>query len=123
MIAKKIPQSCPYCQGPMSPIVMECPACHVEVRGRFRASLFHLLPPEDQELLERYLLAGFSIKALEDQSDMGYAAIRTRLDRLIDHYRRLRSGEAEKSRLLEQVASGELTAQEAAERIAKLDEE
>jgi hypothetical protein len=105
----------------MRPVAMECPACAVEVRGRFRQGLFQMLSDEEQRLLESYLLADFSIKALAQESGMGYAAIRSRLDRLIEHYRSLRNADEEKKRILEQVAANELSAAEAAELIANIE--
>jgi hypothetical protein len=99
---------------------MECPSCGVEVRGSFRQSLFQLLAEEDQRLLEAYLLADFSIKALAAESGMGYAAIRTRLDKLIAAYQALKDSEEAKKATLEKVASGELTPAEAADRIRRL---
>jgi len=99
---------------------MECPVCAVEIRGRFRQTLFQMLTAEEQDLLEKYLLAGFSIKALAEETGMGYVAIRNRLDRLIERYRDLREGESEKRQILDKVASGEITAGEAAELIARI---
>jgi hypothetical protein len=99
---------------------MECPVCGVEMRGRFHQTFFQMLDAEDQELLEKYLLADFSIKALAEETGMGYAAIRSRLDRLIERYRRLRQREEEKKRILEQVGAGKISASEAAELIARL---
>jgi len=121
MAKKAVSNSCPYCEATMRPVAMECPVCRVEVRGRFRQVLFQNLDIEEQQLLEDYLMAGFSIKALAGETGMGYAAIRTRLDRLIEHYGRLRKAEGEKKRILEQVAAGSLSASEAAELIANID--
>ena len=111
---------CPYCDATMQPAVMRCQVCDLEVRGRFRQTLFQMLDANEQRLLEEYLLAGFSIKALAHKTGMGYAAIRTRLDRLIEHYERLRKGDEEEKRILEQVAEGNLSASEAAALIAKI---
>jgi hypothetical protein len=105
----------------MRPVAMACPACGVEVRGAFRSSFFGALDAEEQQFLEDYLLADFSIKDLAASSDMGYAAIRSRLDRLIAHYRALKSGEDRKKKVLAMVAEGKITAQEAAKRIAAID--
>jgi len=122
MIGKKhLPNSCPYCEAAMRPVAMECPLCRAEVRGRFRQALFQRLDDEEQRLLEDYLLAGFSIKALAAESGMGYAAIRTRLDRLIEHYKRLQEGENERKLVLQRVAAGEISAAEAAELIGNID--
>ena len=112
--------NCPYCAAAMRATAMECPLCGVEVRGKFQQTLFQLLSGEEQQLLEDYLLAGFSIKDLARESGMGYAAIRSRLDRLIERYQRLREGEEEKKRILEQVAAGKLSATDAARLIAKI---
>ena len=114
------PGTCPYCQSAMRPVAMNCPVCGIEIRGRFRETLFQHLTPDEQLLLERYLLAGFNISALAEQTGMGYTAIRSRLDRLIEHYRRLRESEEEKKRILDRVASGEISAAEAAEQIDRL---
>lgn len=115
------PTDCPYCGAAMRPVAMACQGCGVEVRGAFRASFFGALDAEEQQFLEDYLLADFSIKELAAHSDMGYAAIRSRLDRLIAHYRALRSGEERKKKVLAMVAEGKITAQEAAKRIAAID--
>jgi len=104
----------------MRPVAMECPVCGIEIRGRFRQTLFHLLSGEEQQLLEDYLVAGFSIKDLAQQSGMGYVAIRSRLDRLIEHYQALRRGEVEKKKILDRLAAGKITAQEATRLIEKL---
>lgn len=112
---------CPYCSVPLRPVAMQCPVCDTEIRGRFRQTLFQMLDADEQDLLERYLLADFSIKALAAEGEMGYAAIRSRLDRLIAHYEQLRSKEDQRKMILQKVASGGLTAAKAAEMIAKLD--
>ena len=120
MPAKRLPTRCPYCDAALQVRAMACPVCNVEIHGAFRQILLHQLPTEDLEFLEQYLIADFSIKALEERSGMGYVAIRNRLDRLIEHYHALVSGEETKKKILDQVASGEITAAEAAERIARL---
>jgi hypothetical protein len=99
---------------------MRCGSCAVEVRGAFRQTHFDGLGPEDAELLERYLLAGFSIKTLEEMTGMGYAAIRGRLDRLIAHYKRLMEDDARKQRILSRLGSGEITVAEARKLLADL---
>ena len=121
MSSNLLPISCPYCGVGMRTVAMECPACGVQVGGRFRESLFQLLADEEQQFLEQYLLAGFSIKDLAERSGMVYAAIRTRLDRLIANYQALRQNEDVKKRILAQVASGELSAADAANKIRNLD--
>ncbi len=104
----------------MRPVLMTCDRCEVEIRGRFRQTHFSRLPSEDIEFLERYLLAGFSIKALAEESGLGYVAIRNRLDRVIEAYRKLHSNEEAKRAILERLEKGEISPQEAAEAIERI---
>jgi len=99
---------------------MICERCEVEIRGRFRVTKFDHLPSEDLQFLERYLLAGFSIKALAEESGLGYVAIRNRLDRVIDSYRRFHQSEDAKRAILEKLERGEISAKAAAEAIERL---
>ena len=105
----------------MSPVAMACPLCNVEVRGKYRASLFDMLTPEEQELLEQYLLAEFNLKKLSERTEMGYLALRNRVDRLIAHYRSLIDHEDKKKEILDRLGAGKLSVDEAVKRIAALD--
>lgn len=113
--------NCPYCEAAMTPTAMECPLCRVEVRGTFRASIFDMLTPEEQTLLEEYLLAEFNLKKLSERTQLGYMALRNRVDRLIAHYRELLGNEDKKKTILDRLAKGELSVDEAVERMASLD--
>ncbi len=106
----------------MHTAAMACSSCRVEVRGRFRQSLFEYLTDEEQQFLESFLLADFSIKDLAKDSGMGYQAIRNRLDRLIDTYRSLKNADGQKKLILERVAQGKLTAAEGAALMRGLDD-
>ena len=99
---------------------MACDECGVEIRGKFKQNRFDALPSEDAAFLEKYLLAGFSIKALAEETGLGYVAIRNRLDRIIDGYRNLCDIEKQKRSILERLEHGELSADEAAEALERL---
>ena len=92
----------------------------MEIRGEFHQGMFQSLGREDLELLEQYLLADFSIKALAERSGMGYTALRSRLDRLIQRYKDLKTNEQEKKRILDLLAEGKIDAAEAAQFIAAI---
>jgi len=62
----------------MQVAAMSCAACGVKVEGPYQESALNRLSPDDQQFLLDYLLSGFSIKALEENTDLGYAAIRSR---------------------------------------------
>jgi hypothetical protein len=99
---------------------MGCPTCGVKVEGVFIQPMIAQLGPEDQQFLEEYLLAGFSIKALEETSGLGYVAIRTRLDRLIENYKALSKHDSQKKAILEQLRKGELTVAQVRAKLEKL---
>lgn len=103
MKRKLLSTSCPFCGLPMQTAAMTCAACEVTIEGHFSETFFNRLPAEDQRFLEQYLMAGFSIKTLETNSSLGYAAIRSRLDKLIANYKRLKKMDAQKKGILEQL--------------------
>ena len=120
MAKRLLSTSCPACGLPMRTAAMACPICDVRIEGHFSETFFNKLATEDQKFLEQYLLAGFSIKALEQNSSLGYAAIRSRLDRLIANYRTLRKMDAQKKTVLEQLRTNEISVAEAKEKLEKL---
>ena len=120
MKRKMLSTSCPSCSLPMQTAAMSCTACSVKIEGNFSETFFNRLSPEDQQFLEQYLLAGFSIKTLEQSSSLGYAAIRSRLDRLIANYHALAKMEAQKKAILEQLRKDEISVAEAKEKLEKL---
>ena len=120
MAKKLLSTSCPSCGLPMQTSAMSCAACDVKIEGNFSQTFFGKLPPEDQKFLEQYLLAGFSIKTLEQRGSLGYAAIRSRLDRLIANYEALKKMDAQKKAVLEQLREDQITVAEAKEKLEKL---
>jgi hypothetical protein len=120
MRRKMLSTSCPSCGLAMQTAAMSCTACGVKIEGNFSQTSFDRLAPEDQRFLEQYLLAGFSIKTLEQSSSLGYAAIRSRLDRLIANYKALAKMDAQKKAVLEKLRADEISVAEAKEKLEKL---
>ena len=120
MAIKLLSTSCPSCGLSMQTAAMACHACGVKIEGRFSETSFSGLPPEDQQFLEQYLLAGFSIKTLERNSSLGYAAIRSRLDKLIASYKALKKMDTQKKAILEQLRKDEISVAEAKDKFEKL---
>jgi hypothetical protein len=112
--------SCPSCGLPMQTTAMACAACGVKIEGSFSSTFFDRLSPQDQKFLEQYLLSGFSIKSLEQNSSLGYAAIRSRLDRLITNYKALLDMDSQKKAVLEQLRTGEISVAEARQKLETL---
>jgi len=104
----------------MQTAAMARAAYKVKIEGSFSETLFDRLAPEDQKFLEQYLLAGFSIKTLEQAGSLGYAAIRSRLDKLIASYKALAKMDAQKKAVLEQLRTAEISVAEAKEKLERL---
>jgi len=120
MAKKLLSTRCPVCGLGMQTVAMGCPVCEVKIEGNFQETLFSRLSSNDQEILEQYLLAGFNIKTLEQKSSLGYAAIRSRLDKLIANYKALVKMDAQKKAVLEKLRQGQITVAEAKEKLEKL---
>ena len=120
MAKRLLVRSCPACGLPMQTAAMGCAACGVKVEGQFSQTFFDQLSAENQEFLEQYLLAGFSIKTLEQTSPLGYAAIRSRLDRLIADYKAVKKMDAQKKSILEQLRKDDISVAEAKRKLERL---
>lgn len=120
MPKKPLSTSCPCCGLPMQTAAMNCVLCEVKVEGNFSGTAFDRLGAEDQSFLEQYLLAGFSIKTLEKSSALGYAAIRSRLDKLITQYKAVQKMDAQKKTVLEQLRKDEINVTQAKKKLEKL---
>ncbi|MCK4292357.1 MAG: DUF2089 family protein [Planctomycetes bacterium] len=120
MSRKLLSTSCPACGLAMQTAAMACAVCEVKVEGSFSQTAFDRLSPEDQKFLEQYLLAGFSIKTLEQSSPLGYAAIRSRLDRLIANYKALVKMDTQKKAVLEQLRADQISVAEAKRKLERL---
>ena len=120
MSQKNLSNHCPCCGLKMQIAAMGCAACGVKVEGPFNDSIFGRLNNDDQRFLLEYLLSGFSIKALEENTDLGYAAIRTRLNKLITNTKSLMKSEEQKKAILEKLRSGDITVAEAKRKLEKL---
>lgn len=120
MEKKSLSTSCPSCGLPMQMSGMTCAPCGVKVEGNFSGSAFNSLSLQDQRFLEQYLLAGFSIKNLEEGSSLGYAAIRSRLDKLIERYKAARKMDDQKKAILEQLRKDEISVVQAKKKLERL---
>lgn len=120
MKKKLLSTLCPCCGLAMQTAAMSCQTCQVKIEGDFSETDFSRLSLEDQRFLEEYLLAGFNIKQLEKNGVLGYAAIRSRLDRLITNYKLLAKIDCQKKVILEKLRTDEISVAEAKNMLEKL---
>lgn len=116
--------SCPYCNGPLRPVKAECPSCRIALESSFRLSRIASLPPDQAAFLAEYILAGFSVKALEERVGLSYPAIRARLDRIIATMKSLSesspANEDQRAAVLDRLDRGEIKVDEAVSLLEKL---
>ncbi|MDK1032911.1 MAG: DUF2089 family protein [Planctomycetia bacterium] len=115
---------CPYCGEQMAPVKAACGRCGVAVEARFRPSRVAMLPRDQAAFLAEYILAGFSLKALEKRVGMSYPAVRARLDRIVEGMKVI-SGPADsrnraRQAILDRLERGEMKADEAVAMIEEL---
>lgn len=116
------PGSCPVCGGELSVTGLACEACGTRIEGRFAQNEFAALPPEQLEFLRMFLRARGNLKELERVLGVSYPTVRARFDALLRAlgYEEGPDLEAERRAILDALERGELTPEEAAERLAAL---
>lgn len=121
---------CPVCGGAMAVSRLSCDGCGSELSGRFRQSEFASLSGEDLDFLRAFLRARGVIKDVETLLGISYPTVRGRLERLVERLglgagkteRAALEGElaARRDEVLDKLAAGEITADEAERRLAEL---
>lgn len=94
---------------------VECTACGVGMAGRFASPRLARLAPEDQHLIESFVLCGGSLKLLAEQLSITYPTVRKRIDGVIERLSDLRSAdEHQGDAWLKSVESGDMSPEMAA---------
>jgi hypothetical protein len=115
---------CPNCRRPLQVTELTCPACALRLQGSFeRGCKFCALDPEQRRLLDVFLSCRGVIRDMEKALDLSYPTVRARVDSLLQALGYLpteleaeaqESAAARRQEILDRLASGEITAEEAA---------
>ena len=113
---------CPDCQGPMQLTRASCSACEVSLEGTFEVSPLARLTEEDQIFVIAFLRHHGSIRQMERLLEVSYPTVKNRLRNLVDQLDQTFEGSGseptpDNTLILEQLAQGELTVEEALERM------
>jgi hypothetical protein len=73
---------CPVCQGLLSPKVLACGHCNINVEGPFQLNEFATLPPEDLHFLRIFIQCEGRVRDMEPALGLSYPTIRNRLTQL-----------------------------------------
>ncbi len=129
-VAHEVIATCPVCSGDLSVTRLQCRTCGTALEGEFSVGRFARLDREQMGLLESFLRSRGNLKDMERELGISYPTVRNRVEALV---RALGLGEspsgagaqaepaaaAEDARqaILERLARGEISAEEAADAI------
>ena len=108
---------CPDCEQAMHLTRATCPDCQINLEGRFDVSPLGRLAEEDQVFVAAFLRHHGSIRKMEELFGVSYPTVKNRLRAIVSKLDREFSGPSPNAAILEQVARGELTVEEALERM------
>jgi hypothetical protein len=118
---RRPPLNCPVCNERLALTRLTCPACDTELSGGFASCEFCVLSNEDREVLRVFLASRGNMKDLERHLGVSYPTARARFDSLLTKIGIDRPTTAAPSptrvELMEQVARGEITIDEALARL------
>lgn len=115
---KQYVSRCPCCGGTLEVIQLLCPACETTISGRFPRCSFCHLSSDDLEFVRAFLKCRGSIKDVEQELGISYPTVRNRLDQVLRGLGLASTeGEDPRSEILLALERGEISAQEATERL------
>ena len=122
-----IPPSDPITGSPLYVSELKSEQGDVTIRGRFALPSTAKLDAEQHKFLETFLRCRGIISTVEREMGISYPTVRARLDSLLaalnltpakeEHQRRDREAEEAKKAILDQLERGEITAEEAKQRM------
>jgi len=109
--------SCPDCNKPMRLTRATCPDCDVTLEGHFEVSSLGSLSQENQVFVLAFLRHHGSIRKMESLFGISYPTVKNRLRAIVAKLDASFDVPNSNSLILEQLARGELTVDEALERM------
>ena len=114
------PSSCPVCGQTLEVTRLRCRQCQSELTGQFAPCRFCLLEDKQRQFVETFLRCRGSIKEVEKALGVSYPTVRNMLESALSALGLNGKGASaatdrreEKQEILEQLARGELNAEEA----------
>jgi hypothetical protein len=115
------PASCPICQSPLSIARLHCNSCGSSLEGDFQLGGWAGLSAEQLSFVETFVRCEGKLNRMEKEVGLSYPTLRSRLQEII----RLmgyepgtqEDSEQDRRRVLEDVAAGRMSAQEAVQHL------
>lgn len=126
-----VPAKCPVCGGALQIREVVCKYCSTQIRGEFSVSTCRYcgLDPEQQQFLEVFLRCRGVYNCVERELNISYPTVKARLESLLQALGLSAVGEekvdetdiqARRTAILDALERGEITAEEAAEELRRL---
>jgi hypothetical protein len=109
--------TCPECKQAMTVVRMTCPNCRMSLEGEFEVPPLARLSPDDQALVIAFVRHHGSIKKMEELFDISYPTVKNRLNAVAAALDKNFETPSPNLYVLEQLARGEITVEEALERM------
>jgi hypothetical protein len=110
--------NCCGCGRVMRITQVRCPQCDVSMEGEFEISPFSRLPLEDQLFVAAFVRHHGSIKKMEGLFGISYPTVKNRLKAIGRRIDENFEAPSPNSRILEQLSRGQITVDEALDRIS-----
>lgn len=108
---------CPDCDKAMKPTAATCTGCGLKLEGEFEVSALGRLSEEDQVFVVAFLRHHGSIRQMERILGISYPTVKNRLRAIVDRLDKAFTAPSPNSVVLEQLSRGEITVDEALERL------
>jgi hypothetical protein len=123
---RKVLEKCPSCGGELEITRLNCTTCETVITARYQPCRFCKLSPEHLDFLTAFIKSRGNVKEMERELGISYWVIRNKLNDLVKalgfEVETVQEDDARERRrdILDQVARGELSASDAAERLVQL---
>jgi hypothetical protein len=109
---------CPECNQPLKVARMACPACKVAMEGEFEVSALGKLSLDDQAFVIAFVRHHGSLKKMESLFGISYPTVKNRLNAIGAALDKNFLAPSPNVYVLEQLSRGELSVEEALERLS-----
>lgn len=109
---------CPDCQQPLQVSRMTCPKCHLAIESAFEVSPLGQLTLDDQAFVMAFVRHHGSIKKMEEIFGVSYPTVKNRLNAIGAALDKSFEAPSPNLYVLEQLARGEITLEEALEKLS-----
>lgn len=122
----RVISKCPICGSNLIVTELSCPSCGTVIKGRFELEEFFRLTPDQLNFLRIFIKTRGNLSDLQKELGISYPTAKSRLEgivRTLGYEAQEVTEEKRVDELLDKLEKGEISAQEALEKIRRLREE